>query len=114
MNELILSLDGKKLPFSAVVSISEDNEDIFLEAVFEDPDSWKTVFFDGVPHKEIYKHHETIQRIYDELEEQLVQYTKEYYTDIDIDWDTLVYDELLINENSFRMSAMINKKENAL
>ena len=103
-----LIIDHKKLPFSANISMTEDRDQLYLEADFGDGD-WKKTFFDDVPEKEIYKQHKRLQAIYDQLEEKLTQYVKDNYPDLKVDWDMLVYDELLVMSNKFRMTAMIDQ-----
>lgn len=108
MKSLELVFDGKKLPFSPDIAVTEDGETIYIGADFGDGD-WKKTFFADIPEKELYKQHKTLQEIYDQLEDKLTRYTKDTYPDIKVDWDMLVYDELLLGDNNFRMTAMIDK-----
>lgn len=108
MKSLELVLDGKKLPFSPDVAVTEDGEEIYISADFGDGD-WKQTFFAGIPDKELWKQHKALQEIYDQLEDKLTRYTKDTYPDIKVDWDMLVYNELLLRDNNFSMTAMIDK-----
>ncbi len=103
-----LIIDDKKLPFSADISMTEDGDELFIEADFEGGD-WKKTFFSDIPEKEIYKQHKKLQNIYDQLEAKLTKYVKDNYPDIKVDWDMLVYEELLVTSNTFKMSAMIDQ-----
>ena len=108
MTKLELELDDKKLPFSA--DIYTDDDTLYIAADFgQDKTIWKQTFFAGIPDKELYKHHKDFQRIYEQLEDKLTKYTKETYPDLNIDWEMLVYDELLLMDGSFRMSVMMDE-----
>lgn len=110
MKNFELILEDKKLPFSPAISITEDGEEIFMEADFgEDKELWKKTFFPDVPDKELWKHHKTLQLLYDQLEDKLTKYTKDNFPEYNIDWDMLVYDELLLRDNNFKMAAVIDK-----
>ena len=108
MKSLELVFDGKKLPFSPDIAVTEDGETIYIGADFGDGD-WKQTFFADIPQKELYKQNKALQQIYDQLEDKLTKYTKDTYPDIKVDWDMLVYDKLLLADNDFRMSTMIDK-----
>lgn len=108
MKSLELVFDGKKLPFSPDIAVTEDGEEIYIGADFGDGD-WKKTFFADIPEKELYKQNKALQQMYDQLEDKLTKYTKDTYPDIKVDWDMLVYDELFLVDNNFRMSAMIDK-----
>jgi len=104
-----LTLDNKYIDFTPDVAITEDGEDLIIAAdMGENKDIWKSTFFPDVPEKELYKQQKILDKLYAQLEEKLTQYVKDTYPDIDVDWDTVRYDELFLIDNNFKMIVMVN------
>lgn len=104
-----IKINDKKLAFTPVVMITEDGEDLIIAAdLGENKDIWKSTFFPDIPEKELYKQQKVLDQIYAQLEEKLTQYTKENYGYIDVDWDTVRYEELFLMDNNFKMAVMLN------
>ena len=104
-----IKINDKKLAFTPVVMITEDGDDLIIAAdLGENKDIWKSTFFPDIPEKELYKQQKVLDQIYEQLEEKLTQYTKENYGYIDVDWDTVRYEELFLMDNNFKMAVMLN------
>lgn len=104
-----IKINDKKLAFTPVVMITEDGDDLIIAAdLGENKDIWKSTFFPDIPEKELYKQQKVLDQIYAQLEEKLTQYTKENYGYIDVDWDTVRYEELFLMDNNFKMAVMLN------
>ena len=104
-----IKINDKKLAFTPVVMITEDGDDLIITAdLGENKDIWKSTFFPDIPEKELYKQQKVLDQIYAQLEEKLTQYTKENYGYIDVDWDTVRYEELFLMDNNFKMAVMLN------
>lgn len=104
-----IKINDKKLAFTPVVMITEDGDDLIIAAdLGENKDIWKSTFFPDIPEKELYKQQKVLDQIYAQLEEKLTQYTKENYGYIDVDWDTVRYEELFLMDNNFSMAVMLN------
>ena len=104
-----IKINDKKLAFTPVVMITEDGDDLIIAAdLGENKDIWKSTFFPDIPEKELYKQQKVLDQIYEQLEEKLTQYTKENYGYIDVDWDTVRYEELFLMDNNFSMAVMLN------
>ena len=104
-----IKINDKKLSFTPVVMLTEDGDDLIIAAdLGENKDIWKSTFFPDIPEKELYKQQKVLDQIYAQLEEKLTQYTKENYGYIDVDWDTVRYEELFLMDNNFSMAVMLN------
>ena len=104
-----IKINDKKLEFTPVVMITEDGSDLIIAAdLGENKEIWKTTFFPDVPEKELYTQQKVLDQIYTQLEEKLTQYTQENYGYIDVDWDTVRYEELFLMDNNFKMAVMLN------
>lgn len=104
-----IKINDKKLSFTPVVMLTEDGDDLIIAAdLGENKDIWKSTFFPDIPEKELYKQQKVLDQIYAQLEEKLTQYTKENYGYIDVDWDTVRYEELFLMDNNFKMAVMLN------
>ena len=104
-----IKINDKKLAFTPVVMLADDGDDLIIAAdLGENKDIWKSTFFPDIPEKELYKQQKVLDQIYAQLEEKLTQYTKENYGYIDVDWDTVRYEELFLMDNNFSMAVMLN------
>lgn len=109
MNEIKLTYNDKSIPLSISVYTNEEGDELIMEAgMGENTEIWKSTFFPDVPDKEMYKQQKVLDQLYAQLEEKLTQYVKENYPNLNIDWDTVRYDELFLMDNNFKMTVMIN------
>ena len=109
MKNYKLTYDNKSIPFFINVYTNEEQDELTIEAnLGENNEIWKSTFFPDIPEKELYKQQKVLDQLYAQLEKILTDYVKENYPNLDIDWDTVRYDELFLMDNNFKMSVLIN------
>lgn len=110
MDTLDLTLNNKPISFTIDTYTDEEGTELYAEASMpeENRESWKQTYFPDIPEKQIYKCQKALDQLYVQLEKELTGYIKQNYPDLDVDWETVYYQELLIMDNNFKMSVMIN------
>lgn len=109
------TLNNKPITFTAETfldfRLEEDDVRIFMEAKLpeENKDTWRQTYFPDISNKDFGQMMPELDKLYDHLEKELIRYAKEQHSNLDVDWDAVIYHELLPMDNNFKMSAMINQ-----
>lgn len=108
MKDFDLTINDKSIPVTAIVYQTEDGY-LYMGADFgENKDIWKSTFFPDIPEKELYREYKTLDQIYKQLEEKLIEYTQNKY-DIKADWDIISYNSLLLIDGKFEMFTILDQ-----
>lgn len=106
-----LTLNNKPITFTIDTYTNIEQEDLYAEAKLPDDikTTWKSIYYPNEPEKQIYKHQKELDQLYEQIEKKLTSYIKTTYPDMNLDWNTVVYQETLSMDNNFKMSLMIDE-----